>query len=303
MPPRSHFAHAGFTLIELLVVIAVIAVLAALLFPVFAQARGKGRQAVCLSNMRQVGLALNMYAADNDERFPVTLLSLPGGGVSSPVNVGWAGQVYHYAKDARVFRCPSDTTTDMQFGGAAAPTLNAVSYALNSNMAGSSALSCLSAPAVTVMLFEIAHDNAWITDVSEGQFRSPADTPPQTSASGNGVNGALLNLNGASGATSPTALYKTGVMDNSKAVLSLADDSDQYPDAQGRHSEAASFLAADQHVKWLPGARISSGGIALAPSNLQARAGCSWNGAAAPGNLPCAEGTAAGRHTLTFSLN
>jgi prepilin-type N-terminal cleavage/methylation domain-containing protein/prepilin-type processing-associated H-X9-DG protein len=57
----------GFTLIELLVVIAIIAILAAILFPVFAQARSKARQAGCLSNTKQLGLAWVMYAQDYDE--------------------------------------------------------------------------------------------------------------------------------------------------------------------------------------------------------------------------------------------
>src|SRR5438094_59921 len=60
----------AFTLIELLVVIAVIVILAAILFPVFAQARDKARQAACLSNLRQIGGALAMYIQDNDEHLP-----------------------------------------------------------------------------------------------------------------------------------------------------------------------------------------------------------------------------------------
>jgi prepilin-type N-terminal cleavage/methylation domain len=63
--PRA--VSAAFTLIELLVVIAIIAILAAILFPVFAQAREKARQASCMSNLRQIGLATLQYAQDYDE--------------------------------------------------------------------------------------------------------------------------------------------------------------------------------------------------------------------------------------------
>ena len=63
-----HRRTQGFTLIELLVVIAIIAILAAILFPVFAQAREKARAIACLSNMKQIGLAVQMYTQDNDER-------------------------------------------------------------------------------------------------------------------------------------------------------------------------------------------------------------------------------------------
>lgn len=63
-------ARRGFTLIELLVVIAIIVILAAILFPVFATAREKARQAACLSNLKQIGLGAMMYAQDYDESLP-----------------------------------------------------------------------------------------------------------------------------------------------------------------------------------------------------------------------------------------
>jgi prepilin-type N-terminal cleavage/methylation domain-containing protein/prepilin-type processing-associated H-X9-DG protein len=93
----------GFTLIELLVVIAIIAILAAILFPVFAQAREKARQTVCLSNVKQMSLGFYMYAQDYDETLPVF-----GGPWPSP-RVFWNDLIVPYTKNTGVQECPSWT--------------------------------------------------------------------------------------------------------------------------------------------------------------------------------------------------
>src|SRR3990172_7506145 len=67
----------GFTLIELLVVIAIIAILAAILFPVFSAAREKARQTSCLSNLKEIHLALLIYAGDWAQRVPWSLAPIP----------------------------------------------------------------------------------------------------------------------------------------------------------------------------------------------------------------------------------
>ena len=97
----------GFTLIELLVVIAIIAILAAILFPVFAKAREKARQASCSSNLKQLNLAWQMYNQDYDGRAMAACFGVPdtcwdrrqigpGGGCLGP-----------YIKNTQILRCPS----------------------------------------------------------------------------------------------------------------------------------------------------------------------------------------------------
>ncbi len=111
--------RSAFTLIELLVVIAIIAVLAAVLFPVFAQAREKARQATCMSNLKQIGTALFMYQEDYDELLPDRRdlkTALPGGWKPwigwppSDPRSAWAAIILEpYTKNNDIWSCPSVT--------------------------------------------------------------------------------------------------------------------------------------------------------------------------------------------------
>ena len=107
----------AFTLIELLVVIAIIAILAAILFPVFAQAREKARQTSCLSNTKQLSLALMMYAQDYDEQLALIRRER-----------SWVYMAQPYLKSYALLRCPSDTSTNWAPNPAAFDPANPATY-------------------------------------------------------------------------------------------------------------------------------------------------------------------------------
>ena len=93
----------GFTLIELLVVIAIIGILAGILLPVLSRARESARKTQCMSNVKQIGMGLIMYANENSETFPSSTASNPA---MASLNLLYDT----YISDNKVFNCPSDTT-------------------------------------------------------------------------------------------------------------------------------------------------------------------------------------------------
>lgn len=105
----------AFTLIELLVVIAIIAILAAILFPVFSQAKVSAKRSQCLSNTRQLGLALTMYYHDSDDRIFFFAHALDRSRTQPDAPFGatrenrWWNQIQPYARSYDILRSPSDS--------------------------------------------------------------------------------------------------------------------------------------------------------------------------------------------------
>ena len=246
----------GFTLIELLVVIAIIAILAAILFPVFAQAREKARAISCISNEKQIGLGIIQYQQDYDEKNPGGLNGYGGGS-------GYAGQIYPYVKSTGVFKCADDSSMG---------TWRAASLANNSNLsmanpvrpgcdttADSYPIAAYSAPASTVLLFEVVNSYNYNVDTeilpaSQGGTASYCGGSP----SGNGLGGDYLpnGYNGHAGAGTPTdgyIKYATGYLNGSTADLG------SFFSPKGRHSEGADYVMADGHAKFLRPASVSPG--------------------------------------------
>lgn len=176
--PNHNFTRHAFTLVELLVVIGVIGILAALLLPTLASSKVKARQANCISNMRQIGLAIRMYADDFQDKVPITFHSdedhAPHGG--DDTNGGsdhihddhdheatWINTLKPYLGDEnRIRLCPADARRSERYSN------NGTSYILNEFFAvplelsdgqqldPQYKLSELASPVDTPILFEIS---------------------------------------------------------------------------------------------------------------------------------------------------
>jgi prepilin-type N-terminal cleavage/methylation domain-containing protein/prepilin-type processing-associated H-X9-DG protein len=103
---ESRQAVRAFTLMELVVVVAVIAVLAAILLPAFQRVLGSGRATACVSNLRQLSVALNTYLADNNNMMPILKAGREKLTDEVPVIDNTLDK---YAPDKAVFTCPADS--------------------------------------------------------------------------------------------------------------------------------------------------------------------------------------------------
>jgi prepilin-type N-terminal cleavage/methylation domain-containing protein len=141
LQPEGSTPAVAFTLIELLVVIAVIALLAALLLPVLSRTKESGRATACLSNLRQTGLALQLYVQDNNNRLPV-MRDRP---LSATNQLPVPDQVLsNQLGNVRVLWCPSDhwPTDRARLAPRAGPTYfqqTGCSYSWNSLLNGQDA--------------------------------------------------------------------------------------------------------------------------------------------------------------------
>ncbi|MDW8050930.1 MAG: prepilin-type N-terminal cleavage/methylation domain-containing protein [Armatimonadota bacterium] len=117
--------RSGFTLVELLVVVGIVAVLVALIFPVFARARAKARQTACISNLRQIGMSIEMYAMDYDDLYPFAVdptdrytpeiwWEYPHWQALIPQMPMLHEVLQPYQKSREIWRCPADTGMEVQ---------------------------------------------------------------------------------------------------------------------------------------------------------------------------------------------
>ncbi|MBC8104785.1 MAG: DUF1559 domain-containing protein [Cytophagales bacterium] len=269
----------GFTLIELLVVIAIIAILAAILFPVFAQARAKARQASCVSNLKQIGTAMMMYVQDADETFPTSWAK------------GWVGDsnffVQPYMKNTGVLICPERSVSAAEAAVACGPAANDSygTYFLNPGERDN--------PTGEVNLWGYGFNQSITWNDGTGLMKSTSQSPPASNG------GALVPVT-IGGVTIQAEVRGTPKVGKTLADIAapaqvfLEADTNElplssmslnamrpagqpgYPDSAcetlvrsrgGRHAGGHSFLYADGHVKWLkyPGTATAWGDPASAP--------------------------------------
>ncbi|MCW3097428.1 MAG: hypothetical protein JWL77_3046 [Chthonomonadaceae bacterium] len=266
----------AFTLIELLVVIAIIAILAAILFPVFAQAREKARQTTCLSNEKQLGIAILAYTQDYDETYPVANYPAPPSaeaGFDANSRLHWYSLVEPYirggytralasatgaaaGKKLSIYVCATYDKPSRAFG------LNpSWSYLINSNLAPPRAQN----PATPDI------PPAW------------ANQPPSSLASVDAAAQVVLVAEGAGGRVY-TPGNDTGVYPYYPAFGVGKDTSLTYIYARNRHNGGSNVLLTDGHAKWYraPEPNYTPGATYLDDIPVQSRSGVAYQKSQSP---------------------
>jgi prepilin-type N-terminal cleavage/methylation domain-containing protein/prepilin-type processing-associated H-X9-DG protein len=242
----------GFTLIELLVVIAIIAILAAILFPVFAKARDKARQASCQSNLKQLALAVMMYNSDADSRYP---LSVPGcvtwwPVAGSPQPYQWWMTIYPYTKNGQIYACPTSKWD----------------YVNDSGGCGGNNTCAMRVPGQTGVGYgyEIALGSTCCAGIGgkDAALVAPAESFMLADAGRSNVGGGLWANNGACAGTSSDGICMhialanaldicgggpcNGLTTYSQWIANHGRDTDTV----ARHNGGANIAFCDGHVKW-----------------------------------------------------
>lgn len=218
--------HRGFTLIELLVVIAIIAILAAILFPVFAQARSKARQTSSLSNVRQIGIAVMMYAQDYDETSMTTHHDLEPPETIADLYT-WYEPLKPYIKSDNLFRDPglnddNEITIFPPVITLADWKKYRTDYLINGFFAHGIPFGDIKTPASQIM---IGPRHAGIAFFDYHPWGSPT----------------------------PSDDWEKGFLDGSAYQIGDVDADTQVPDPKniGRYSGGNNFGFADGHAKWM----------------------------------------------------
>ena len=241
----------GFTLIELLVVIAIIAILAAILFPVFARAREKARQSSCTSNLKQMGLAMLMYANDYDESLPPNYAWVPADWVPEQGNwftgfFMWDTFLYPYvhmghkdAADSRgrmtahgIWHCPSGYT---------AMQPHARNYGANQGLFG------------YLNMDPATYGDVWAPSKKLGDVAKPAECFAYFDA------GCYTMAYSYVDAPTPAIFYMPGTAPANAPRWASTSDSGNFMDRdwrEGRHNGQINVAFVDGHVKSIAGAAL-----------------------------------------------
>jgi prepilin-type N-terminal cleavage/methylation domain-containing protein/prepilin-type processing-associated H-X9-DG protein len=245
----------GFTLIELLVVIAIIAIIAAILFPVFAQVREKGRQTACASNLKQLAAALAMYAQDNDETILAEFSAPPinGGTVNG---VPYDRQLVPYVKNDRVYACPSDGAprkNTFLWDGSYQAVQTKRSYGIINNLRTQEGIDRGEQP----------DKNSGVVAAALAQIEQPADTisfAESWATLGDGTSDSVMGGKGGSTLLDCDAWKLPGRQKPSDAPIDNFAPCSDFTDPKGLpatgHQGQGNYAFADGHVKSLTWAQV-----------------------------------------------